>query len=441
MKLFKRKPKQNENADTSLAGAQEGAQALQTEASVLPRAEIGYQRLEQRRVLSATFIGSASGLILDSFDPGQDLTFAQQSAFINGVVQDSFTFEVDSGSISGSTANPLFELESVNGGTDNLLQVATSFFAGAANAQISIDGTDSLGGQVEFDQVGSPATVDSLSISNFTNVDRSFSLNAIGDVTASNISVVDSNPLDSIDPVANLTISARGSITTAGSIENLIDNPLSGIELFASGANNDVTVNDRIETQSGSIDISAGDSVQLSSTGQILSGNLGDTTITSGSSATSGNSGDQISLADGSRIDVGSGQANLIAQGDVLVSQITSLSSGDAVSITTGGQIVDNTIGESDNVIAVNGRSQFLATGDIGGAGAGDIDIQAEFLEFDTDGSATISDSDFGITIDRTSRADGGVELDSNGQLTISQDVNLGAVRALSPTTQIQTMI
>ena len=422
MKLFKSKRQQNETRKTSLAAAK----APEPEASILPRAAIGYQRLEQRRVLSASFIGSAGELILDSFDPGQNLTFAQTNSFINGIDQDSFTFQVDSGSFTGSLANPLFELESVSGGTNNLLQVATSFFGGATNAQISIDGATSTGGQVEFDQAGNSVTFDSLNISNFTNIDRGFSLNAIGDVTASSISVIDSNPLDSINPSASLTINTQGSIT-AGSIENLIDNPLAEIDLSANGANNDIAVIDRIESQSGSIELSAGDSVQLNSTGQIVSGNLGNTTIISGTSGLAGDSGDQILLADGSRIDVGLGQTNLIAEGDVLVSQITSLNSGDAVSITTGGQIVDNTLAESDNVIAANGRSQFIATGDIGGAGVGDIDIQAEFLEFDTNGSAAISDSDLGITIDRTSRADAGVQLDSNGALTISQNISVGA--------------
>ena len=225
MTLFKRKRQLDENANVSQAAAQ----APETGAPDLPHAEIGYQRLEQRRVLSATFIGSASGLIVDNFAPGQDLTFGQTDAFVNGVLQDSFIFEVDSGSITGSLANPLFEIESVNGGTNNRLEVASSVFGGASNAQISIDGTNTLGGQSEFDQVGLPISADSINISNFTNVDRSFSLDAIGDVTASNISVVDSNPLDSVDPVASLTINTQGSITTAGSIENLIDNPISGI--------------------------------------------------------------------------------------------------------------------------------------------------------------------------------------------------------------------
>ena len=424
MKLFNRKQPKSKKA----TAAPIAEQILVSTEAVPPSADIGYQRLEQRRVLSASFgIGAGGALILDSFDPGQDLTVAQTDSFINGFIQDSFAFEVDSGSFTGSVTNPLFELESVNGGTDNLLQVATSFFNGPANAQIMLNGATSTGGQVEFDQVGSAITVESLDISNFTNVDRALSITAVGDITASNISVVDSNPLDTINPAARLTIETQGSITTAGSIENLIDNSLAGIELVASGANNDLSLAGTIETQAGGIELSAGDSVQLSSTGQIVSGNLGDTAITSGTSGTPGDSGDQILLADGSRIDVGSGEVNLIAEGDALISQITSLNTGDAVSISTGGQIVDNTVAESDNIITANGRSRLLATGNIGVAGAGNINIQTDSLEFDTDGSATISDSDFGITIDRASRAADGIQLDTNGQLTISQDINVGA--------------
>ena len=419
MRLFRRQQLQSDRGRASEVAVQSGS-----EGPALPRAEIGYQRLEQRRVLSASFVGTAGVLILDSFDPGQDLTFSQSNSFVNGVLQDNFTFEVASGSLTGSLTNPLFELESVNGGTNNLLQVATSFFGGASNAQISIDGTTTAGGQIEFQQLGT-VTFDSIDISNFTNVDRDFSINAIGDITASNISVVDSNPLDLINPNASLSINTQGSVTVDG-LENLIDNPLAEIELSANGTNNDITVVDRIETQSGDIQLSTGDSVQLTATGQILSGNLGDTTITSGTSGLSGNTGDQILLADGSSIDAGLGQVSLNAEGNVLISEVTSLNSGDAVSITTGSQIVDNTLAESDNVITVNGRSQFLSTGDIGGSGSAGINIQADSLEFDTDGSATISDSDFGITIDRASRAAGGIQLDSNGQLTISEDISLG---------------
>ena len=368
MRLFRRQQLQSDRGRASEVAVQSGS-----EGPALPRAEIGYQRLEQRRVLSASFVGTAGVLILDSFDPGQDLTFSQSNSFVNGVLQDNFTFEVASGSLTGSLTNPLFELESVNGGTNNLLQVATSFFGGASNAQISIDGTTTAGGQIEFQQLGT-VTFDSIDISNFTNVDRDFSINAIGDITASNISVVDSNPLDLINPNASLSINTQGSVTVDG-LENLIDNPLAEIELSANGTNNDITVVDRIETQSGDIQLSTGDSVQLTATGQILSGNLGDTTITSGTSGLSGNTGDQILLADGSSIDAGLGQVSLNAEGNVLISEVTSLNSGDAVSITTGSQIVDNTLAESDNVITVNGRSQFLSTGDIGGSGSAGINI------------------------------------------------------------------
>jgi len=423
LNLFKRKRKLDQSSTSQPAPKP----IQEAEASVRLRANIGYQQLEQRKVLSASFIGSAGGLIVDSFAPGQDLVFSQTTSVINGTAQDSFALEVSSGSFLGSTINPLIELESVNGGTNNRLEVATNLFGGAANAQISLDGATSVGSEVEFDQAGGPINFASLDISNFTNQDRGFSLNTIGDVTASNISVVDSNPLDSLDPAANLSINTQGSITTTGSIENSIDNPLDGVSLIASGQNNDITVVDRIETLSGSIVLSAGDSVQLASTGQILSGGAGDTTITSGTSPATGNSGDQISMTDGSRIDVGFGQANLTAQGDVLISEITSLASGDAITITTSQQIIDNTAAESDNVISNNGRSRFLSTGDIGGSGAANINIQADSLEFDTDGSATISDSNAGLTIDRASRADGGAAIDSSGPLTISQNIDVGA--------------
>jgi len=420
--LSESKQHQNESAQgTSLLGVEV------SDSTSRPRAQIGYQRLEQRRVLSASFIGAAGGLVLDSFDPGQDLHFSQTNALVNGVIQDSYVFEVASGSFIGSTVSPLIELESVNGGTDNQLQVATALFGGSTNAQISIDGSATGGGEISLQQSGAAITFDNLTISNLTNQDQSFSLNTIGDITASNISVVDSNPLDAVNPLASLVISTQGSINTTGTIDNLIDNPLSEIQLIANGQDNDINVVDRIETRSGQIILQANDSVGVISTGQILSGGLGNTLIQSGLGVTPGDSGDVISLADGSRIDVGSGQAIFNAPGNILISEITSSGFGGTVSLTTGGQIIDNTAAETDNIITPNGRSQLQAAGDIGLSGTGDINIESEFLEFDSNGSVAISDSDFGVTIDRISRADGGAQITSDGHLTISQNVNVGA--------------
>ena len=103
MKLFNRKQPKSKKA----TAAPIAEQTLVSTEAVPPSADIGYQRLEQRRVLSASFgIGAGGALILDSFDPGQDLTVAQTDSFINGFIQDSFAFEVDSGSFTGSVTNP-----------------------------------------------------------------------------------------------------------------------------------------------------------------------------------------------------------------------------------------------------------------------------------------------------------------------------------------------
>ena len=47
-------------------------------------AELGYSRLEQRQVLSASFSLVGTLLTLDSFDPGEDLTFTQADVDIGG---------------------------------------------------------------------------------------------------------------------------------------------------------------------------------------------------------------------------------------------------------------------------------------------------------------------------------------------------------------------
>ena len=47
-------------------------------------ADLGYRKLEERRVLSATFSFAADVLTLADFDSGQDLTIAQEDVSING---------------------------------------------------------------------------------------------------------------------------------------------------------------------------------------------------------------------------------------------------------------------------------------------------------------------------------------------------------------------
>ena len=388
-------------------------------------ADIGYQRLEQRQVLSASFVASAGGVILDSFDPNQDLLYGQADTNVNGIVQDAYLFILDSGSWTGDDSDPLVELESVNGGTNNRLEVATSLFGTASNALISIDGSTS-GSNIDFDQVSSTITFDTLTISNFTNFDRSFRLSTIGDVVAGNIQVLDSNPADGFTPNGDLVIETRGSITINGELENAFANAFDEIELKASGVDNDITIGSRLETASGNILVQSDDAVLFSANGSIVSAGAGDIVINTGLNSLVGDSSSILQMADGATIATNQGVVNLVSQGDVLLGAVSSNAADDAIFVSAEGRISDNTSTETENLLTPNGRVRLFATSEIGSAGNGDIDIEARFLQFDTDAQTTIEDSGLGLHIDSISRSDAGADILSNGFLNISNNVTVG---------------
>ena len=218
--------------------SQSADQALETTEKEQPPAFVpGYLRLEQRTLLSATFttVGTTE-LVLNDFDAGQDLDFSQENTVVNGISQDSFVFQVASGSFTGNTASPFIELESVNGGVNNQLEVATAFFQGAAaNADLNINGLSNSGTAVEFTQSSSSLTFDSLQLSNFANDNRDLDLMATGDVTLNNVTVFDSDPTDAVAPPATLDVSVVGNLNLAGQSGNLISNPNANVDLSASG--------------------------------------------------------------------------------------------------------------------------------------------------------------------------------------------------------------
>ena len=241
----------------------------------------GYLRLEQRTLLSATFATfGTTAFVLNDFDVGQDLDFAQQDAIVNGISQDSYVFQVASGSFTGATTNPLIELESVNGGTNNQLEIATSFFqGGAANAQLTINGLATNGTNVEFTQSSSNLTFDTLALSNFANDNSDFDLNATGDVSLENVTVFDSDTTDALTAPAAFDVSVDGNLNLDELTGNLISNPNADVALSASGNITSANSAELTSTQAialsstgGSItlaDVSAGDSIQVQSANNI----------------------------------------------------------------------------------------------------------------------------------------------------------------------------
>jgi len=218
--------------------------------------------------------------VLSDFDVGQNLNFSQADTIVNGTSQDSFVFQVASGSFTGNTASPFIELESVNGGINNQLEVATAFFQGAAsNANLNFNGLSNAGTAVEFTQSSSNLTFDSLQLSNFANDNRDLDLMATGDVTLNNVTVFDSNPTDAVAAPATLDVSVVGNLNLTGQSGNLITNPSANVELSASGniimaSSAELTSQQTIDISStnGSVtlsDVSAGADVQVQAANNI----------------------------------------------------------------------------------------------------------------------------------------------------------------------------
>ena len=330
--------------------------------------QLEYQKLESRRVLSATFAFGAGQLLLDGFDVGQDLAFAQQTETINGSATDAYVFDLSAGSWTGSTSNPGIEVESVNGGTDNQLQVATDLFGTAANSIININGATGSALNVDVDQLGSSFTTGVLNLSNITSVDSSLQLQIAGDVALDNIEVSDSNPNDAVTSAASLEVSATGDINVVGNLSNQMENVGAGITLATNGINSDIHVLGIVETISGSISIASSDTVVLGENAEVNSGQSGDIDISAGNDGVVDDDLSRIEFVSGAGVDAGSGTVFLDTSGggDILLGHVTSNGAGTAIVITSGQSIFDNSADELANLSAVNGTINLSAADSIG---------------------------------------------------------------------------
>ncbi len=345
-------------------------------------AQLDYQKLEPRRVLSATFAFSGGQLLLDGFDLGQDLTFAQQDETINGTTTNAYIFELASGSWTGSNLNPGIEIESVNGGINNQLQLAISLFGSAENSLISIDGATGTPLNIDVNQLGSSFTTGELDLANISSVDSSLQLRIDGDVTLDNIQVSDSNPNDAVTSPASLSVTATGSIDVQGNLSNQMSDAGAGITLIATGNNSDVHLHGVVETTAGSITIGAGDSVLLGENAAVNSGQAGNVIIIAGNDGVIDDDLSRIEFASGASVDAGSGIAilNTAGGGNILLGNVTSTQSGNAITVISGQNIFDNTSDELANLSAVNGTINLIAGSNIGG-----LDASTDFFKATSD--------------------------------------------------------
>ena len=425
----------------------------------------GYLRLEQRTLLSATFMTfGTTELVLNDFDAGQNLDFAQQDAVVNGVVQDSYVFTVNSGSLSGDTSNQFFELESVNGGINNQLEVATAFFQGAAaNSQLTIDGLSSTGTLVEFTQTSPILTFDTLEISNFANDNRDFNLLADGDVTLNNVTVFDSDPTDAVTTPADLNVSVIGNLNLSGMTGNLSADSDANVNLAAAGnismASGAELVSEQdinISSASGSItlaNISAGDEVQVDASNNIVQ--RAGTEITSGSDVSLTSTSGSIALEDVSAVNdvqvqafsniaqqagseiVAGDSVNFVANnGSVTLADI---STGDDLLIQAANDIVQQAsseivAGDSVNFVANNGSVTLadISTGDDLLIQAANDIVQQANSDIAIGTTATISSTSGNIQLAETS--DQTVDIQGQANFTATQiEIGLDGQAAGSP--------
>ena len=400
----------------------------------------GYLRLEQRTLLSATFATfGTTAFVLNDFDVGQDLDFAQQDAIVNGISQDSYVFQVASGSFTGATTNPLIELESVNGGTNNQLEIATSFFqGGAANAQLTINGLATNGTNVEFTQSSSNLTFDTLALSNFANDNSDFDLNATGDVSLENVTVFDSDTTDALTAPAAFDVSVDGNLNLDELTGNLISNPNADVALSASGNITSANSAELTSTQTialsstgGSItlaDVSAGDSIQVQSANnitqltdsQIDASTSVDFTATNGTATLAGitagtdiriQAADDIVQLANSQVDANASIDFIASNGDITLADVAA---GDDFQIQAANDIMqltnsDITVGTSATFTSTDGNIVLAAapnqTIDVQGQAtfsANEIEIG---LDGEAAGSALATNVNFGSTSLNASRA------------------------------------
>ena len=213
---------------------------------------LGYETLEDRQVLSASFAFDAATSLfsIDGFDrTDSGLTIDQTNVSINGGgIQDAYVFTLGSGTFTNNGGIPAANFE-VDG---NRLSVGTSFFGGAANANVSIDGsTDSFPVALTQANITNDIEFNSLAVSNFRNFARSIELSLVGDVTLSDLTIGDEVLSTELSVRTNGSIDVDGDLTATNNGE---------IDLTST---DDINIFGLVQTANGDINIETGQDLVL----------------------------------------------------------------------------------------------------------------------------------------------------------------------------------
>ena len=220
---------------------------------------LGYDKLEDRQVLSASFAFDAatSLLTIDGFDDvSSSLTIDQGSTSLNGGnAENAYIFTLGSGTFTDGGGIPAANFR-IDGST---LSVGTGFFGGAANANVAIDGAVGSNSVALFQaDLADDIVFDSLEVANFRNFARSIELNLVGDVTLDGLTIGTPNQSTELMVTTDGSINVDGDLTATNN---------GSIDLTST---DEINISGLVQTDNGDITIETGQDLVLFEVGQVF---------------------------------------------------------------------------------------------------------------------------------------------------------------------------
>ena len=289
-----------------------------------------------------------------------------------------------------------------------------------------VDGGDTGGGDIEAASgtlvidaaagVGSAGAIDTtvaiLDIDNSTS--GHIDINETDDVTI--------NEIDQDGP-GTVSLDAGGDITVALGQAG-VSSTSGMVELDANGVESDITVNGRIYTDSGAIDVLADNDVVIGSGGVIISvnGAVKVQADVDGAVDSGGTDSGALTIEDGGVVDAGSGTIDLDAGDDITLGRlVTTNTTGSAITLTSvAGGIVDGGGTGGVDIEVAGGTLVIDAVTGVGSAGGIDTTVAIVDIDNSISGHIDINETDH-VTIDNiTQGAAGTVNLDAGGDITVA---------------------
>ncbi|MEM9410700.1 MAG: hypothetical protein AAGA30_06275, partial [Planctomycetota bacterium] len=424
----------------------------------VPTQKIGYERLEPRRVLNASFGFDllTTELTLSNFvdsDANDNFVEIDQSG-------DDFVFRLNDGVWLTEGPVPSLNFELQDGDRtltihDASQSISSIRFDGNTNDTFEIyinnldfeDGNLFITNQLqtfsivtEFEGSNSSLNVDQFVVSagELHLENGSHDINSLTAITDNDARVADVDEINiefMESKYGNISVVAGGDISIENTGFGL--RALTGdVEISTSQQNADIEIANAVLADQGDIRINAADQVSIRHYSTIFAGETGQVEIRA--NLIGGDDGGAITMFDTSSIATQSGSIELTTlgpaneQADILISEIRTMSdANEAIIIRSGGNISDVTNSESPNLAAEWGGIGLVANGNIGGINAADLDILTRSLAFDTNQTLQVTNHRFGLTIDdlgstQISKTGQGGSLQTRGELNIATNIEVG---------------